>query len=187
MSRDLQSSITTALDGEVVQPYMAVDLAFDGGNLRLWTGVGDLTISSNTYTGAGNLLSISNIEETAEIAAKGATLVLSGIPSSILSDALTEAYQGRLCTIYFGIVGGDSSEVFQGFMDQMIIDEGPETCTVTLTVENRLVDLERPRVLRFTDQSQQARLSGLGVTTDKGLQFVDSLQNKVVAWGKTSE
>ena len=69
----------------------------------------------------------------------------------------------------------------------MIIDEGPETCTVTLTVENRLVDLERPRVLRFTDQSQQSRLSGLGVTTDKGLQFVDSLQNKVVAWGKTSE
>ena len=83
MSRDLQSSITTALEGEVVQPYMAVDLAFDGANLRLWTGVGDLTISSNTYTGAGTLLSISNIEETAEIAAKGATLVLSGIPSSI--------------------------------------------------------------------------------------------------------
>lgn len=187
MSRELQSSITSALNNEVVQPYLAVDLAFDGGNLRLWTGVGDLTIDGNTYTGAGTLLSISNIEETAEIAAKGATLVLSGIPSSILSSALTEPYQGRLCAVHFGIVDGNSSEIFEGFMDQMVIDEGPETCTVTLTVENRLVDLERPRVLRFTDQSQQARLSRLGVTTDKGLQFVDSLQNKVIAWGKTSE
>jgi hypothetical protein len=70
-------------------------------------------------------------------------------------------------------------EVFTARMDQMTLDEGPETCTIQLTVENILVDLERPRVARYTNNDQQSRFPG-----DRGFEFVESLQTKEIFWGR---
>ena len=63
----------------------------------------------------------------------------------------------------------------------MSIKEGPETSTLELTLENKLVDLERPRVGRFTDNFQQSEFSG-----DKGFSFVEGLQDKALTWGRSS-
>ena len=37
------------------------------------------------------------------MAARGATLTLSGVPSDVISLALTEKYQGRQAKLYFGL------------------------------------------------------------------------------------
>lgn len=184
MSREIEASVTAQLDQPVVQPFYAIDLEFSSGPLYLWSGRGDRIIGGKTYVGAGTFLKIDEIEESAEIAAKGATLTLSGIPEELLALALTEPYQGRVCRIHFGFVGeeADMAEVFTGYMDQMNIDEGPQTSTVALTVENRLVDLERPRIRRYTNNDQQSRFPG-----DKGLEFVDALQDKELFWGRAPE
>lgn len=181
MSRDIAAVIANALGDEVIEPFFAVDLAFDSGTLRLWTGIGSKTINGEEYVGVGNFLQISEMQETAEIQAAGATLTLSGIPSKLLSLALTEPYQQRPARIYFGLVGSaaDMVEVFTARMDQMTIEEGPETCTIQLTIENVLVDLERPRVARYTNNDQQSRFPG-----DKGFEFVESLQNRELFWGR---
>ena len=49
---------------------------------------------------------------------------------------------------------------------------------ITVTVENKLIMLERPRNRRYTDQDQKNLFSG-----DKGLEFVDDLQDKELVWG----
>jgi len=67
-------------------------------------------------------------------------------------------------------------------MDEMNIDEGPETSTIELNVENKLIDLERARVRRFTSGYQKSVYPG-----DKGLDFVESLQDKEVVWGRKVE
>ena len=54
------------------------------------------------WVGTGNLLSVSSIEETTELAVRGATITLSGVPSEVISLALQSAYQGRVSNIYFG-------------------------------------------------------------------------------------
>jgi hypothetical protein len=181
MSRDIATVVANALGDAVIEPFFAVDLGFDSGTLRLWTGIGSKTINGEEYVGAGNFLQISEMQETAQIQAAGATLTLSGIPSELLSLALTEPYQQRPARIYFGLMGSaaDMVEVFTARMDQMTIDEGPETCTIQLTIENILVDLERARVLRYTNNDQQSRFPG-----DKGLEFVESLQNRELFWGR---
>jgi len=136
----------------------------------------------NDWVGAGNLLAISDIEETAEMSVRGATLTLSGVPSEILSLALSEPYQGRVCNIYFGISGENIfNQLFSGYMDQMNIEDGPETSTIELKVENRLIDLERARVARFTSAYQKSVYSG-----DKGLEFLEDMQDKPLTWGKKS-
>jgi hypothetical protein len=193
VSRDLSSGVSSTLNDDVIYPFFAVELNFDSGTftaadgttqdrvLRLWTGLGTLTYDGNQYFGTGNMLDISSIEESTEIAAKGATITLSGVPSQVVSLALSEQYQGRECTIYFGMTSSQSSltEVFTGYMDQMSIDEGPESSTVQLTVENKLIDLERPRVGRFTSEYQKSIYS-----EDKGFDFVESLQEQKLTWGR---
>jgi hypothetical protein len=183
MSRDITATVSNALDDAVVSPFFAVDLDFDSGSLYVWSGYGDLVIGAKTYLGAGSLLNISSVTETTEMEAKGATLSMSGIPSSFLSVALQEPYQGRECRIYFGMTSNPSAyvEVFSGELDQMNIEESAETAVVSVTAENVLVKLERPVVRRFSDQDQKSRFPN-----DKGLEFVASLQDKDILWGRTA-
>jgi hypothetical protein len=70
-------------------------------------------------------------------------------------------------------------ELFTGYIDQMNIDEGPDTSTIVLAIESRLIDLERERIFRYTDQNQKARFPN-----DKGLEFVEDLQDKQFNWGR---
>ena len=208
MSRDLDPSTIKAISQDVVHPFFAVELKFDGNEiLRMWTGYGTLVLDNGTqWVGTGNLLNVSSIEETAEMAVKGATLTLSGVPSEVLSLALSEPYQGRVCNIYFGTFSSGSllketgnyillqdgsrinletgekgfNQLFSGYMDQMNIDDGGETSTIELKVENRLVDLERARVSRYTKFYQQSVYP-----SDDGLNFVEDLQTRKVPWGRS--
>lgn len=184
MSRDITATVLNALDDAVVYPFFAVDLDFSSGPLYMWSGYGDLIVGAKTYLGTGQLLSLSAVEETTEIEAKGASLTLSGIPSSFLSLALTEPYQGRECRIYFGMTSNPSEyvEIFSGELDQMNISEEGSTSTISVTAENVLIKLERPVVRRFTNEDQKSRFPA-----DKGLEFVASLQDKEIFWGRTAQ
>jgi hypothetical protein len=169
------------------------------------SGTGTVNVS---YLGVGNLVNISSVEETTEIEAKGAVVTMSGIPSDFLSLALTQQYQGRECKIYFGlwirdsfitteatniitaenlfefVSGNDTkylAEIFSGELDQMNILEEGATATISVTAENIMIKLERPVVLRFTNEDQKSRYPA-----DKGLEFVAGLQDKEVFWGKAS-
>ena len=103
MSRDLSPTTLENIEAPVVKPFFAVELNFSSDTIRMWTGQGTLVLDDGTqWFGLGQLLNISSIEETSEMAVKGATVSLSGIPSEILSLALSEPYQGRVCNIYFG-------------------------------------------------------------------------------------
>ena len=200
MSRTLDSSIIAALSSGDIEPFFAFKMEFDTTTLRLYTGLGDITIGSDTYTGVGSLLSFTNVEESADIGAKSVTITLSGIPSTNLSLALTEPYQGREVTILFGIRNANtvflvdqngliditessepdaSSTLFVGYIDQMDITEGPETSSISVVLESKLLELERTRVLRYTSAIQKALYSG-----DKGFDFVDQLQTQTFNWGR---
>ena len=208
MSRDLATDIIDALDDDVIYPFFAIELLFDGDNtLRLWTGLGTLTHNSQEWVGTGSLLNISTVEEASEIAVKGATVTLSGIPSSVISLALSQPYQGRVCNLYFGMFTVNKllqqsddyilmqtgakvllqtdqtsiSNIFSGYMDQMNILETPSTSTIELVVENRLIDLQRARIARFTSEYQKSLYP-----SDLGLDFVEDLQDKDISWGRSS-
>ena len=55
MSRVLPTTIVDALDDNVIYPFFAVEMNFDGDDvLRLWTGVGTLTFDGVSWTGTGD-------------------------------------------------------------------------------------------------------------------------------------
>tara|TARA_Y100001937_G_scaffold81921_1_gene110818 strand:+ start:21 stop:617 length:597 start_codon:yes stop_codon:yes gene_type:complete len=195
MARTNIGNILSKLDDAEVSPFYAVELFFDTETLRVWTGFGDITVNSggnNTYNGLGEVLSISDVQESQDISAKGVNLTLSGIPSNLLVHALSSPYQGRLCNIHFGFIDWSSPSnqagilVFTGYMDTMLIDEGAETSTITTSIESRLIDLERPRTRRYTSESQKKRNTTAlptNTTGDLAFDFVESLQNQRLQWG----
>ena len=180
MSRIVPSSILTALAQPEVQPFYAVEFSFDSGTIRFWTGYGDRTIDGQTYTGTGSLLSISGMEEAADMSAKSSTVSMSGIPGALVSLALQEPYQNRPCRILFGVINStDIVESFAGFMDKMSIDDGGDTATITLSVESKWVKLDRVNARRYTSESQKSRYP-----TDTFFDYVSDLQDKDIAWGR---
>lgn len=181
VSRSLSSLIKTTLEGENIELFWLVELEFDSPNqVYLWSGIGSLTLDGITYTGAGDLMQISELRESSDIAAYGATITLSGIPSEFISLALEEPYQGRKAIVKFGVISGSTyttAVVYTGEMDQMNISYGPETVNIALDVESRLVDLQRARIRRYSHADQQSRYSG-----DLAFEFVTRLQNESLEW-----
>lgn len=176
MSRTVPAAILTALAQPEVEPFYAVEVDLDSGPLRLWTGYGDRTIEGNVYTGGGNLMAISGLEEVADLSAKEITLTLSGISSSVVSLALTEPYQRRRVRVLWGVRGETSVvEVFSGNLNQMVIEDGPDFGTITVTVDSRLVELERSSKRRYTSESHKTRYA-----TDTFFDFVSSIQDKQI-------
>ena len=174
--RDISTALSNKLLGKDVDLFVAVELMFDSGALRIWSGIGDKSIGGQTYTGTGSLLSVGGIEESDGLSAPGASISLSGVDSSLVSLAIQEPYQNRDCRILLGS-GDDFFEIFSGFMDVMIIEDNGETCIVNLTVESRLIILDRKVPLRYTQETQNSLYPG-----DTFFSTVASLQDKKVDW-----
>ena len=186
MSRSLTSGMQTAVTADLVRPITLVQCAFDSGNLNLWSGIGDLTVDSVDYVGAGSLLSIGEITESSELSANGISVTLSGVTSPLITKARDEDYQGRELKVLLGAMDAsngvisDPVVIFSGFMDVMTINESGETATIQVTVENRLIEFEKTRIRRYTAEDQK-----IEYPNDKGLEFVAEMAEKEIVWGRS--
>lgn len=175
----------TELSASKVYPRLFFEGVFASTTLRFWQGAHDLSWNSQTWLGSnGYLMQISNIRDEASIKANGASVVLAGMPSEILSVVFNQFKQGAPGKIWLGFLDSSGSLIadpilrFQGRLDQVEIERTPEESVIAITYESELIDLERPRRIRLTHQDQQSRFPG-----DKGFEFVESLQDKVIFWG----
>ena len=191
MSRTLTSGMQAVATADIVRPIFLVRMVFDSSEspneLNLWSGVGDLTYDSETYTGVGDLLSISSVTETADMQASGINVVLTGVKSSLVVIAKDHEYQGRPLTVMLGAFDTSGSlianptTVFAGFMDTMTIAESGDTSTISIAVENKLIAFERSKIRRYTAEDQK-----IDHPTDKGFEFVTSIVQKEIIWGRAS-
>lgn len=176
--RDIHADTQTALAGEVLSPVGMVEILFDSGPFRVWTGIGELNWNG-VWTGAGYLGRIGTIAETSEIKAVSVELELSAIPAEMLEIANNEDWQNSPVTIYYGVLDvvsfiGEPIQIFGGMVDQMVLTEGKEA-SITLTCESDQADLERTLARRYTHADQLAEYPG-----DLGFAQVAALQDAVI-------
>ena len=108
MNRGLTSTYRALARSRLLSPAVLVEGFFDSGTLRLWSGAGNLVAGGQTYTGAGDLLSVSSSAETQNVRANGITVGLSGVSSTVVSLALNEECQGRSIKIKMLFFPSDS-------------------------------------------------------------------------------
>ena len=189
MSRSITTAFNNEITSTVVKPIIGVELEFSDGTLRMWNGYGNITMtaggSSKTFTGAGDMLGLSEIEESDTLSMSGVTLTLSGIKSSLISTALGANYTNRKGAIYLGLfdtsnnVVADVYTLFKGNMDVLNISEGMETTVIQLKLESRLITFEKPANRMYTFEDQK-----IDFPNDLGFEFIPDLQDKEIIWGK---
>jgi hypothetical protein len=188
MSRTLTAPVSTACAADVVKPAYLVELVFDSGPLRMWTGRGEYNWSATgrVFQGVGDLLAVSDVEETQRVEANGITLTLSGVDSSNLSYALGQNYRNRRARVWLALFDpatgnliADPVSVFAGRMDTMKITDAATSAQIAITCESKLIDLQRARERRYTHEDQIDLYPG-----DLGLEYVAGLQEREIAWGK---
>jgi hypothetical protein len=185
MSRDLTEAVQSAIEATQVQPFLLFEGVFANGTLRVWSGYGDLNWNGYTWTGTGSLGAVSSVQETSQVQANGISVSLSGIPSDLISLILQDCRQGKSGRLYLGFWedGGIVSSpymIFQGKLDVPSIQESGDTAIITITYESRLIDLQRPRETRLTNEEQQREYAG-----DLGCEFVPAMKEITLTWGRS--
>lgn len=104
MTRNITDGFKAEIESKHIVPIVLVKAEFDSGDLNLWTGYGDIVYNGDTYTGGGELLGISSVNENQRIEADNINISLTGIDASLISIALAEHYYGRPITVYFGLL-----------------------------------------------------------------------------------
>ena len=178
MVRSVTAGVSTALQAASNQPVRFVSLEFPSGTLRYSTFDRDLTVEGNTFTGAGELLSIGAVEETVDIRAAGVEIVLSGAVSAIVTALFDDDYQGKTAQIWLGLIDSagaliaDPLEMPPYRMDASEFSDDPARPTVIIHLESRLRDLLTPRERRWSNEDQKATFSG-----DTGFRYVEALSD----------
>jgi outer membrane protein assembly factor BamB len=105
-----------------------------------------------SWEGAGALLAVEDITETADSAQQGIAVRLSGIPSALFTSATLGNYQNRTAEVALVVfdadmaVIGDPVSLFRGLMDQDTVnDDGQQVAVVTRN--NELVALRDGKVM----------------------------------------
>lgn len=131
MARSLTTAVRNALAADHVIACHLVRLDLDTGALRFATAGHDVYWDSATWTGAGALGSLEAIGEGLNLEARGVRLSLSGIPTALVSAALSEPVQGRRLRIWLatfdtttGAIIADPALEWDGRIDQMQIIDG---------------------------------------------------------------
>lgn len=187
MARELGTANEAQTIAATVRPLVFAELDFSDGFVRAHSGLGTLTWGGHDWLGVGEMGSVGEVEEGVDVAARGLTLALNGIPSTVLPKALEANYRGRAARLYIGFLGdsgalvADPYQVFGGRMDTMQIEDAGETGSITVQCENRLIDFKRCRVSRYTNEEQIARYPG-----DLGLSFIAGIADKTLRWGPSN-
>lgn len=186
MSRGLTTANATAAAQRHVRPIDFLELRYDAptGTLYLHNGVGNYTWGGHTWSGLGALGAMSPIEETEEQSAYRVSYQLSGVNTTIITQALNENIYKRLAIRYAGFLDENGQlvdtphELRRDFMDQMPIAQGGEIDTVTLNCESEMIRDTRAPGRMFSDEDQQVAFAG-----DTGFQFLPQLIDADIHWG----
>lgn len=184
MSRGLSSGFRNHIDDAVFSPALFVKASFSN-ELRLWTGYGTKTIYPSAYTGAGDLLSITSVQENSDLGTSGISITLSGCNNTIVTAIRDEEFQGNDIVVYLASVSQNSTSVanytefFRGFMDNATYVQDGDSITIKLDCENHLARLSRTNQRLYTKEDQK-KFGG----NDLGLDYVESIAEQKLVWGE---
>lgn len=189
MGRGLTAGIVTQVTSYNSTPILLVDLdlASSGGGFsaKLTNWPRDVSWSSSTWSGNGVLIDVRPVRETNEIKAQGIEIELNGNSSAYLAALFLGAEQGAIADVWLafldatGAVIADPTLLFRGKFNKAEISDNDDESQIILGYENELIELERPREVRYTHDNQQARFAG-----DLGFEYVAKLEDWNGFWGR---
>jgi hypothetical protein len=186
MGRSADATFLAGLASGEIAPVVLAQITFKSQTMYAWTGPNSIVWNGNTYLGVGKLGTISDINEGTEIRADGTSVSLNGIDNDILSECLEDVQLGAPAKLWFGnfvpgtqVFIGEPYLYFSGLVDQPTVTPGLETSTITIALENQMINHARASQWRYTAPDQHA----LGYPDDTSMNSVERNNDSVWYWG----
>jgi len=187
VDRVLTAGMLAAIAAGTIRPAYLIEIETATGTDNIWTGTGSLSWDSKTWLGLGEIIGISEIPETSGINAVGITITLSGVDPTSLTEAVDDIVPFKPVKMWLALFDANYAIVvdpylaFSGRTDSVKIVESGKGTTVAVNCENRLIELNRTRERRFTQEDQI-----LEYPDDKGFEFVNAIQGLYMPWGEAA-
>lgn len=168
-----------------VKMALLVEMIMSAPVLLNSTG-GTLVYAGNTYVGTGVLGGVGEIDDSPG-EYKNLTLQLSGVDQNIIAIALAEEISNKRLTVRQAFLHPDNNTVLDapiiwtGIMDQMPIEQGDKSASVSVSAEHRGLILQRPKPINYNYEDQI-----LIDPTDTCLRFVQSQSTHQDVWPAAS-
>lgn len=186
--RDFSTALLNALESNSLNLIYFIEVEVDLTSspeqvLRLHTQLGTYSFDSKTWTGAGSLLSIDNLQETVKMNPAPLRLTLSGMSTDVTEIFFNANHFQSPVKMYTGLLSGgtlvdDPHLVFSGFLQKMTMEQGTEGGDIINAVaDSELILLKRTRNVRYTDRQLQSEYSG-----DRGLEYLEFVATSKITW-----
>jgi hypothetical protein len=181
-----------------VYPVVVVSSLETGGLVELSCGSDNFGVSGGTNVGT-KILTIAGpisalvansvpgpANTSMGISFVGFAVYYKGVPQSkttLLYEALQDIRTGAPAKIWYGLMSsgsflGTPYLIFSGQVDKPTMKASVDTLSITLALENRLVNLQRPNARRYTAADQR-----LYFPTDSAFNWVEILNDMALVWG----
>jgi len=186
--KDLSPEMEAALDSGNVVMLTAVYIDINDtpeGKIRIHSGLGNFVIGGEVYSGVGELGSIDAITQDGSTSPNGISLTMAGLDPELITDVLTDGYQGREVRIMLCIFNGNdytdihSHNIYKGLLDTMAIQYG-KTATITVKVENALINWFRSNTSRWNDETHQ--MTDPDNEGDAFFSLLQDMSNREIVW-----
>lgn len=185
MTRDLSAAALTEIAGNHVRVLMFCSLDFDSGTLYVHNGLGTYTWGGHDWLGLGDFGGVDLIEEGEQATPYAVRLRLSGLDSTMATEALTGDYHLREVVLYVGFLSDanalvdDPDLIWSGQMDTIEVVAGAENM-ILVTCESYLAKLERSNGKLFTDAEQRKAYSA-----DTFFKYLPQMQDLRLVWAES--
>jgi hypothetical protein len=182
MPRNLATPNQAAILSQAVELVLLVRLDFTAETVYIASTPFNIAWNGQTWLGVGTLGKVSGVTEDSEVRAQATVLTLSGIPTELITDALGVVTFGGQAQLYFGFLNQgalvtDPIPANLGLIDAPSLDIDAPTCSISITIESEMADLQRSRGGRLTTCDQRGRFPW-----DACLDVVSMIQDKLLLW-----
>lgn len=185
MARNLSGPLITAITSRQFMPVFLVTLTFKSKTEYVWNGIGTLTYGGNAYKGVGSLGKFSGVQEGVEVKADGTSVTLSGIDADLFDECVTDIQPNLAAQVLFsawdivaGGLIGTPYPLFVGQIGDADVNVDGETISITLRLENKMIQLQRATNRRYTSADQN-----IPYPDDSGFAHVEILNDVALRWG----
>lgn len=194
MSRFLSPAILDAVSANAVYLALLFEAEFFPQPVRLWTGMGSLSVDGRTYLGAtvetadgkrAMLVNVS-VDQASDATAASATFTLTNVPPEAAAADLNNAvYRNRPLTVWlacfdeFGALIGSPFRLWKGLMDMLSASFGPDGVTMTLTAESRSKAARKNTESMWSDAAAR-KVDSL----DGGFRYLSVIQQRDYPWAQ---
>lgn len=161
---------------------LLAEIEHPSGTGRFWTGIGKLVWNGNTFTGSGQLGTVTPISHTSDLTIQDIQFSMVGVDPTIVAqlndDVRNLAGRVWIACIADGQVVRDPYQIVDAVLDYQSFSAGDDgTVVLSITAHTGFYTLARALDETWTSEEQKQIYPD-----DTGLDLIPSLQNQDLIW-----